>query len=99
MCVRELRNVIWLFKTYVFFSHFLYGLYGSSLKVSFLYIVCYLIDKKGYRWEKKLLEKNCRFKKYAYFCDEKKRTFFLVIFAKAYIKLYFNHLNKSINSF
>ncbi|RHJ78544.1 hypothetical protein DW103_14765 [Parabacteroides sp. AM08-6] len=48
-------------------------------KGAFSYKICYLIDKKGYRKGKNLLEKNCRFKTYAYFCDEKKRTFILVI--------------------
>ncbi|RHJ79990.1 hypothetical protein DW103_12825 [Parabacteroides sp. AM08-6] len=60
-----------------------------------MYILRYLIDKKAYTERKKIEEKNCRFKTYAYFCDEKKRTFYLVIIQKltygcTYIRTYFN---------
>ncbi|RHJ80024.1 hypothetical protein DW103_13010 [Parabacteroides sp. AM08-6] len=58
-----------------------------------MYSLCYLIDKKAYTDRKKIEEKNCRFKTYAYFCDEKKRTFFLVILLSLYTRLIFNYLH------
>ena len=49
-----------------FFQSFLEGL---SSKSRFSYSLSYLIDKKGYRKGKILREKDCRFKKYMYFCS------------------------------
>ena len=43
----------------------------SCRKVTSLYQLGYLIDKKGHRKRKNIGRKNCCFKKYAYFCTVK----------------------------
>ena len=43
----------------------------SCRKVTSLYQLGYLIDKKGHRKRKNIGRKNCCFKKYAYFCAVK----------------------------
>ena len=43
----------------------------SCRKVTSLYQLAYLIDKKGHRKRKNIWRKNCGFKKYAYFCAVK----------------------------
>ncbi|RHJ82343.1 hypothetical protein DW103_10135 [Parabacteroides sp. AM08-6] len=58
-----------------------------------MYRLRYTLDKKAHTRRKKIKEKNCRFKTYAYFCDEKKRTFFLVILNPARNQLIFNRFH------
>ena len=60
----------------------------------FLYSLCYHVDKKGHRKGKIIDGKDCKFKKYAYFCDENKRTFSLVILKLYPIQLSSNHLGQ-----
>ena len=69
-----------------FISVIFQGLFGKG---EFLSSFCYLIDKKEDRFEKNIDGKDCRFKNYAYFCDEINERFSKVLglgyFSRAYI--------------
>ena len=78
----------WLEKTFLFSRHYFLLILSLCSKGRFSYLLCYSVDKKGYRKEKNILKMVGGLKECSNFAGEKKGTLKLVILISRSILYY-----------